>query len=239
MAKRFTDTEKWKDEWFYGLSPEMKLAWIYILDCCDHCGIWKRNFELLRNSCGTVTKQLEAEKVFEGRFFVLPNGDWFIPKFLKFQYSKGIGGKMPAIISVRKKIIALGLLEYISKQFGNSFVTVKDKDKDINTLLENNKKGEVEIFSPLMAEFGFIPASEAKDRFLTKPEYEEARETICSIRYMPKELLPVWVDRFNVVVKSQAKKQTMEDWLNYFGHWMNRHYDPSVTITGKQDKMVY
>ena len=117
MAKRLTDTDKWKDEWFYMLPADMKLAWMYMIDNCDHAGIWKRNFELLRNSCQTDTKQLEAEKHLEGRFIQLKNGDWFFPKFLKFQYSKGIGGHAPAILSVRKKIIELGLLEYLAKQF--------------------------------------------------------------------------------------------------------------------------
>jgi hypothetical protein len=78
----------------------------------------------------------------EGRFLQLQNGDWFFPKFLKFQYSKGIGGHAPAILSVRKKIIELGLLEYLAKQFGNSFVTVKDKDKDKDNKDLKNKKGE-------------------------------------------------------------------------------------------------
>ena len=47
MAKRFTDTEKWKDEWYTELSSDYKIIWQYLLDTCDNAGIYKRNIKLL------------------------------------------------------------------------------------------------------------------------------------------------------------------------------------------------
>lgn len=42
MPKRLTDTDIWKNQrWFRKLSPEDKLAWLYIKDQCNHAGIWK------------------------------------------------------------------------------------------------------------------------------------------------------------------------------------------------------
>ena len=38
MAKRFTDNEKWKNQFFKGLSTVNKLFFLYILDDCDHAG---------------------------------------------------------------------------------------------------------------------------------------------------------------------------------------------------------
>ena len=43
MAKRFTDSTKWDDPFFADLSNDYKLLWIYILDKCDHAGIYKVN----------------------------------------------------------------------------------------------------------------------------------------------------------------------------------------------------
>jgi hypothetical protein len=31
MAKRFTDSEKWKDPFFEELTKDLKLAWLYLL----------------------------------------------------------------------------------------------------------------------------------------------------------------------------------------------------------------
>jgi len=39
MAKRFTDTEKWNEDWFLEIINPHKLFWIYICDNCNHAGI--------------------------------------------------------------------------------------------------------------------------------------------------------------------------------------------------------
>lgn len=137
MAKRFTDSNKWADEWFSDLEPDMKLVWLFLLDNCDHAGIWKRNIKLLKYSCGTVREQLEIQEILNDRIFIFED-KWFIPKYLKFQYSSGIGNNMPALVSVRKQLEKYNLIERVIEQFGNSFVTIKDKDKDIDKDKVNN-----------------------------------------------------------------------------------------------------
>ena len=46
MAKRFTDTEKWKKPFIRGLEGAYKLLWLYICDDCDHAGIWQVDLEV-------------------------------------------------------------------------------------------------------------------------------------------------------------------------------------------------
>ena len=41
MSKRLTDTEKWKKPFVRGLDDPYKLLWFYILDDCDHAGLWQ------------------------------------------------------------------------------------------------------------------------------------------------------------------------------------------------------
>jgi hypothetical protein len=50
MAKRFSDSEKWEDPFFTNLTNEYKLAWIYLLDKCDHAGFYKVNLKIM-NFC--------------------------------------------------------------------------------------------------------------------------------------------------------------------------------------------
>jgi len=44
MSKRFTDTDKWRDEWWQSLSNDYKIIWQYLLDHCDHGRLTPRNF---------------------------------------------------------------------------------------------------------------------------------------------------------------------------------------------------
>lgn len=139
MAKRFTATDKWQDEWFSDLEQDMKLVWLYLLDSCDHAGIWKRNIKLLQYHTGTVKKQLEIETTLGNRICPFDNDKWFIPKFLKFQYSNGLNSDMPAIKSVRETLEKYNLLLTVKEQLGNSYLTVKDKDKDKDKDMDKDK----------------------------------------------------------------------------------------------------
>ena len=44
MAKRFTSTEIWNEDWFLDMPAEYKLFWYYMLCECDHAGLFKVNF---------------------------------------------------------------------------------------------------------------------------------------------------------------------------------------------------
>lgn len=90
MAKRFTETTIWDDDWFYELSPEYKLFWFYIKDNCDHAGVWKpktRAFKAATDVEIDLNKALEYYNINKTRIRVLKNGYWFIEDFFSFQYS--------------------------------------------------------------------------------------------------------------------------------------------------------
>lgn len=129
--KRFTDADKWEDEWFFRLSPFSKLVWLYILDRCDHAGFWKVNHPMAETCLGTRLDWTQIEKDLEGRVEPLQNGTiWFIPKFLKFQYPK----ELSDTCKPHKGVIALlrdrNSLERVRKLFGNSYLRVQDKEQD-------------------------------------------------------------------------------------------------------------
>lgn len=84
MAKRFTATEKWQDPWFCGLSMRDRSFWQYILDTCDHAGIWQVNWPLVKFYHGPEFEFNET--AFSGRLVKLSEEKWFIPKFIAFQY---------------------------------------------------------------------------------------------------------------------------------------------------------
>jgi len=85
MANRFTETEKWRDNWYMKLKPRHKIFWIYLLDTCDHAGIWEPNIELANFQIGFKYAEKELLEILKERVCEI-NGKWFIPKFIEFQY---------------------------------------------------------------------------------------------------------------------------------------------------------
>lgn len=89
MAKRFTSTEIWGEDWFLDMPNDYKLFWYYILSNCDHSGLFKVN---LRSFCGLLEVKIntdEALKYFnkdKDRIQEITKNLWFIKDFFVFQY---------------------------------------------------------------------------------------------------------------------------------------------------------
>lgn len=86
MAKRLTDSSKWDDPWFMDLPNEYKLAWLFILDRCDHAGIWKVNLKIMNFCIGHTIKADCFLTACNDRIILLGEDKWFIPKFISYQY---------------------------------------------------------------------------------------------------------------------------------------------------------
>ena len=91
MAKRFTDTEKWKKPFIRGLQGPYKLLWLYICDDCDHAGIWQVDMDVAQIRIGEKININDAVKSFEDKIIIFDKGNkWFIPSFVEFQYPSGL-----------------------------------------------------------------------------------------------------------------------------------------------------
>ncbi len=84
MANRFTDSEKWKDDWFCSLNEREKLFWIFLCDNCNHAGIWKVNWHLVNFYLPNFAIDFKIEK-FNDRIQVLSKNKWYLKKFVTFQ----------------------------------------------------------------------------------------------------------------------------------------------------------
>jgi hypothetical protein len=89
MAKRFTDSTKWSNTFVRSLKAPYKLLWLYILDDCDHAGIWQVDIEVAEIRIGEKLNLKMAETVFKDKIAILKNGEkWFIKDFIDFQYGE-------------------------------------------------------------------------------------------------------------------------------------------------------
>jgi hypothetical protein len=191
MAKRFTDTEKWKKPFIRGLQGAYKLLWLYICDDCDHAGIWQVDIEVAAIRIGEKIDSKEAIKSFDEKIIIFDKGNkWFIPSFLEFQYPSGLNPDNRAhnsvIILLEKYNLRISKDKpLISPSEGSMDMDmVKDMDKD-------KVKGEKKVkfkenilltqkeHLQLIAEFGenvndfyeYLSAYKIEKSYKTKSDY--------------------------------------------------------------------
>lgn len=127
MAKRFTDTDKWKKPFIRSMEAPYKLLWLYILDDCDHAGIWQVDEDVANIKIGMAIDFKKAAAIFGDHIQVINEGEkWFIQDFIDFQY-----GELNPENRVHNSIITLHN-KYKIKPLKHPLKGVKDKDKDKN-----------------------------------------------------------------------------------------------------------
>jgi hypothetical protein len=140
MAKRFTDTEKYKKQFIRGLPGPYKLLWDYLYHDCDHAGIWQVDFEVAQIYLGKdmPVNQTDALKLFnkdEERIVILNNGSkWFIKPFVDFQYGELNSDNRvhhSVITALKKEGAYKGLTSPLQRAKDKDKEKDKDKDKDI------------------------------------------------------------------------------------------------------------
>ena len=144
MAKRFTDSRKWDDPFFVELPNKYKLLWYFILDKCNHAGIFEFSKRLVDFNLNDSYTKNEILEVFNGRIEVLKSGKWFIKKFICYQYgelSEANRAHNSVINILQKEGAYKGLISPIQGYKDKD----KDKDKDIIKRMSEFKK-EISAF---------------------------------------------------------------------------------------------
>lgn len=142
MAKRFTDTDKWKKNNFGELSMKMKLVQLYLWDNCDHAGVWDINMGLLKFQIGGEISLEEIRDSFKEKVQILDGDKLFMPGFIDFQY-----GELNPLNKVHKSVIdRLNKLNAKIKPLERSLEGSKDKEKDKekDTVKDTDKEKDTE-----------------------------------------------------------------------------------------------
>lgn len=84
--KRFTETTKWDKAWFRELPLRIKCLWQWLCDRCDACGAIDFDAGLASFQIGEAVSERDFQEFFGDRIKELPNGNWWICGFIKFQY---------------------------------------------------------------------------------------------------------------------------------------------------------
>jgi hypothetical protein len=138
MAKRFTDNMKWKKRFFKSLPTVYKLFFLYILDDCDHAGVWDVEMDVAETRIGEPLNYDEALKHFNKHVHEIEkNEKWFIPSFVVFQYGE-LNPEVKPHRSVLNILEDRNLLR-VYKGYTKGTRTTKDKDKDKNKDKDKDK----------------------------------------------------------------------------------------------------
>ena len=170
MAKRFTESGKWKKKWIRQLDPKYKLFWFYLLDNCDHAGVFDADIESASFHIGLEYTEKEVLEVFNRKIVPFKTDKWFIPKFVEYQYGELNENNRAhlSVINILNKYNLLdpnktlarplkGVKEQVKVQ-----VKVKDKSKGKSSQLESIKNNLEE----LQSEFPTVNVKLEYDKFV-------------------------------------------------------------------------
>ena len=173
MPKRYTDTDKWKKIWFRKLKNDHKVFWMYVLDQCDHAGIWEVDFELASYFCNGI-KESEIRETFVKQYHEFDDGKrWFIKDFIEFQY-RGLDESNRvhnSVITILKrhglyKVLISFLHEAKDKDIYKEQLKDKEKDKEKGKNSKKNQLKKIESeLNILQAEFDAVDVSIEFDKF--------------------------------------------------------------------------
>lgn len=212
MSKRFTETEKWKDDWYLNLSNDYRIIWQYLLDNCSIAGIIKISFIHLNFCCKTNISEKDLYPVFSGRVLKVENY-YFIPKFITYQYASGLNSQKPAIVSVREQLKKYGLIDDDNNLIYDDNTIIPESLPNDNGTIKAEKQPKKERKTKqsaiLFSESEYIDYDKFKTAFF---ENENYREYDVKFYY---EAVKNW---------SAAGNNKKADWIATARNWALRDY---------------
>ena len=148
MAKRFTDSSKWSKTWFMELPIDHKLLWIYMLDACDHAGVWEVNWKLTSFMTGLPVTSLPP--IFSKQVTRIDDKRYFIRDFVAFQYG-ALNENVHAHRSVINILQRFGVdISTPKEPFFKGCLGDKDKDKDKDKDMDKDKEKDRSLKSIML-----------------------------------------------------------------------------------------
>jgi hypothetical protein len=180
MAKRFMDTDKYKDPFIRSLPGAYKLLWDYINLACDHAGVWIVDFEIAQLYLGQdvpVNSGMALALFNKNEIHIIPSSDnsrWFIPSYIEYQYGE-LDEKNRvhnSVIEILKKYDFLDKITSEIKPLKSPLEGAKDKDKDKD---KDNSLIEKIILLPEFISWNLSMPLEFKKIFLSWLQYKRKR----------------------------------------------------------------
>lgn len=186
MAKRFTDTDIWEQDWYIDLPNKYKFMWNYVKDKCDNVGIWRPNISILQKIVGeplNINEFIQFINLDKERVKILSNGRWWVKDFFVFQYGNTFSPTSPVHKGALRQLVSNGVhpneilgldsgvllsvdfqqVKEIAYDKSNDKIKKafgipinRDKDKDKDKDIKKGGMGENKIFAESFDEENFL-----------------------------------------------------------------------------------
>ncbi len=222
MAKRFTDSNKFRDNWYRKLKPKHKCLWEYMLAECSVAGTLEIDLDSISFHIGDKITNGDLT-IFKDRIFFIEETIIFIPKFLQFQQPNGLNRankahnnifktlekyKIPETLEIQGEI---GLFQEPSKELPSS----PSKGK-------GNSKGNSISFSVF---YDLYPIKKSKieaEKKWNKLEHSAQKKCISALSS----------DNYKEWLSTQDKK-----YIKHPSTWLHQGcWDDVLTIEPKEDE---
>lgn len=228
MAKRFTDTEKWKDPWFRKLSPNSKVLWFFITENCDQAGYWKKDYDLATFFCGFEVTEDHLLTAFNNEKDRVKDFGSHVQllDFISFQY-----GHLSPECRPHRPILDL-LEKYQKKGYRKGIDTLEEKEMEKEKEIKGGMGGD---FNQLTAFRNFWEKYPAKGRLNESLCLRLWCEIVISRDIASR--IQTALEKYSAHLKANSDwgKQPLKclNWLNEWPDWEN-HQEPEKEETSAE-----
>lgn len=229
MSKRFTDSKKWRNEWFRKLTPEAKLTWIYLCDECEFHGVMKIDYGLASFQLGFEVNSIKIKQFFNEKVYFIDDEKILIVQFFEFQYGES-KDSWSAKVKAKEKLENIGfsfindslqvdyndeykvIVDHSSPTVGDSGTTVLIKGKVKGIVKVNNNK-EIVKNEKIEIDLGIKKVS------VNKTLIESWSATY------PKEFLEIELKKARNWLLSNTHKSPKKDLVRFLNNWFSSGWE--------------
>ena len=156
---------------------DFKVFWIYVLDQCDHAGIWEVDFEAAEFFCSGINES-EIRQVFNKQYQEIDNGKrWFLKDFVDFQYGT-LNENNRAHLSVINILLKYKIIE--NKGLNSPLQGYKDKEQVKLLVKSKEKENKAEQIKKIESNFSALAAEFQLSDSQLKKEFDDWRDYMLS-----------------------------------------------------------
>lgn len=231
MATRFTETDKWVDSWFSGLSLKSKLLFLFLCDNCNLAGVIEVNKRLWEAHTALTTDEINSSMVELEKCYILSEDgeSLFLKNFIKHQKNLPINKKNKAHIKI------LDLWNNSRHKFGNkdiyqilNYPPLMEDARGIdppsippcnsNSSSSSNSNDIPQKDFPVVATLE-IDILELEEVLIKDQTWAEA---FCMNKSLTPERFKYWIGEFIKKLQNDGEtKKNLKDAKFHFSNWYN------------------
>lgn len=216
MAKRFTSTELWNEDWFCVMPLDYKLFWYYMLSKCDHAGIYKVNVKIFNHiNRAEINSNTAIDFFNEGkqRIRILNEQNWFIEDFFYYQYGSSFNIKNRVHESIYKVYKKYNIDVYSIRGLNEVNIDLIEGVKDKELLYNNKINKESEILNSNGT------WEDEKKYFLADEQYQMG---ICTTYKLKKEQVDLYLKDFLNMLELNQDYKSCKELRRHFTNWVKK-----------------